>query len=53
MDNVSTAASAVADVISIVMSTVTSITANPLIAVAVATPLAATAIGLARRLFRK
>lgn len=53
MENVSTAASAVADVIGIVMSTVTTITTNPLVATAVAIPLAAGAIGLAKRLFKR
>lgn len=48
-----TAASAVSDVVSIVMTTISSITANPLVAAAVAIPLTAGAISLAKRLFKR
>ena len=52
-ETVSTAASAVSDCLGIVMSTITTITANPLVAVMVAVPITASAIGLAKRLFKR
>lgn len=48
-----TASSAVADVVTMVMSTITSITANPLVAAAVALPITGGVIGLAKRIFRR
>lgn len=48
-----TAASAVSDVISMVMTTIGSITANPLVAAAVALPLTKGVVSLAKRLFRR
>lgn len=48
-----TAASAVSDVVSMVMSTITSITANPLVAAAVALPITGGVIGLAKRIFKR
>lgn len=52
MEGTVTAASAVADVISAVMATIGSITANPLVACAVALPLTGSVIGLSKRIFR-
>lgn len=46
-----TASSAVADVVSTVMATVSSITAHPLVAAAIAVPLTGSVIGLCKRLF--
>lgn len=53
MEGGATASSAVADVVSMVMSTITSITANPLVAAAVALPITGGVIGLAKRIFRR
>lgn len=52
MEGVS-AASAVADVITMVMATIGSITANPLVAAAVALPITGGVIGLSKRIFRR
>ena len=52
MEGVS-ASSAVADVITMVMSTIGSITANPLVAAAVALPITGGVIGLSKRIFRR
>ena len=47
------AGTGVADVVSQVMTTVTSITANPLVAIAVALPVTGGIIALAKKLFHR
>ena len=48
-----TAAGSVSDVVTMVMSTISSITAEPLVAAAVALPITGGVIGLAKRIFRR